>query len=55
LIGMRERALQLAGVVTLDSAPGRGTALRIVLSTERPAVERSLPFGTEPSSAFKPS
>ena len=55
LIGMRERALQLAGVVTLDSAPGRGTALRIVLSTERPAAERSLPFATQPSSAFKPS
>jgi signal transduction histidine kinase len=53
LIGMRERALQLAGVVTLDSAPGRGTALRIVLSTERPAMERALPLGTEPSTAAR--
>jgi two-component system sensor kinase len=31
LIGMRERALQLAGVVSVQSEPGRGTRLRIVL------------------------
>jgi signal transduction histidine kinase len=31
LIGMRERALQLAGVVSLESGPGQGTALRITL------------------------
>lgn len=31
LIGMRERALQLAGVVSLESGPGQGTALTITL------------------------
>jgi signal transduction histidine kinase len=38
LIGMRERALQLAGVVTIDSAPGRGTVVRIVLSPRPPVL-----------------
>ena len=38
LIGMRERALQLAGVVTIDSAPGRGTVVRIVLSPQPPVL-----------------
>jgi two-component system sensor histidine kinase DegS len=31
LIGIRERALQLAGVVAVESAPGKGTVVRISL------------------------
>lgn len=37
IIGMRERALQLAGVVTVESARGKGTTVRIVLSPDRPS------------------
>jgi signal transduction histidine kinase len=55
LIGMRERALQLAGMVSIDSTPGAGTVLRILLpARSSPAADRSssaLGFaaGLEPS------
>ena len=38
LIGMRERALQLAGMVALESSPGAGTVVRILLPSRVPPV-----------------
>ncbi|MBI4169189.1 MAG: sensor histidine kinase, partial [Acidobacteria bacterium] len=34
LIGMRERLSALGGQLTIDSAPGRGTDLRIIIPLE---------------------
>src|SRR5262245_43231116 len=55
LIGMRERALQLAGMVSIDSTPGAGTVLRILLpargrhGSETGSLAIDLAPGLEPS------
>ena len=51
LIGMRERALQLAGMVSLESVPGEGTTLRIVL----PARLSQLEAGPSTMNGFMPA
>lgn len=57
LIGMRERALQLAGMVSVDSTPGEGTVLRIILpATLSPGTDRNAPrFGLTAAHGLEPS
>jgi signal transduction histidine kinase len=37
LLGIQERVTHLGGTFAVDSAPGRGTALRVTLPLEMPA------------------
>jgi PAS domain S-box-containing protein len=41
VIGMRERAAQFGGTVSIDSAPGLGTRVRLVMPLEMPQEARS--------------
>ena len=40
LLGMKERAAHLGGAFSIDTQPGRGTTVSIVLPTGRPAEQR---------------
>ena len=42
VMGMRERAAHFAGELFIDSAPGRGTALRLVMPLARTKTTASL-------------
>jgi signal transduction histidine kinase len=53
LVGIRERAAELGGTVLIESAPGRGTSVRVDLPA-RLRVDADETDSSEPARAFLP-